>query len=210
MADNFYPMGPGILLAGDPSSSSLMKQIQELEDFNLNVGTRMAFATTALTAGAPVSEGIYALPPNPAADIRLNDIGLDNLSVLFPLLGGAKTVTGTAPNEKVAMGFGGTTKKISPVTWCFVPIWEASLGVAAPHAIWFPRGFIQGLSNILFNRMQEGSSNNPVSLQLRAARGKTDAKATTPNAIPENYQYGWIGDPAALGLTYQLPTLVTT
>ncbi len=203
-----YPMGPGILICGDPSAAASMKVIQEVEDFNLNVGIRMAFATTAPTAGAPVAEGVFALPPNPVADIRLNDVGYENLEILLLAMGGAKTVTGTAPNEKFAYGFGGDTVQLSLLTWAFIPIWEKALGVAAKNAIWFPRAFVQGLSNILYNRMQEGSSNNPAAVQLRAARGKTDAKVTGGgNAIPAKYQYGWIGEPAALGLTYLLPTL---
>lgn len=202
-----FNLGHGTLLCGDPSSAASMKIIQELESFNFSLNSKTAYAATASSAGAPIAESVMSLPPSPTAEVQFNETGLSNLEILLTQMGGAKQVTGTAPNEKIAVGFGGSIELLSLLTWVFIPEGQKALGVAAPNAIWMPRAKPEGLQNFLFNRLREGESNNPVSVTLRVYRGKTDAKASTPNAIPAKFQYGWIGDPAALGLAYALPAL---
>lgn len=196
MAD-FYPIGPAVLCIGDPTGT--MNKINETEEVNVDIGVQNSFVTTATTAGAPVSSGVYTLPPNPTVQVQLNDADLDQIEHLIPA--GKKFTSGSDE----AFGFGGDIKTLALDTVALIPVFEKSQGENAPHGIWLPAAFIEGFSNLLFNRMQaNASSNNAYQVTIRAARRKQDQGS---NAISTEAQYGFIGEPSALGLTWSLPTL---
>lgn len=191
---DFFPIGPGRIQIGDPTqgAGAGMVLMNEVEEMNADIGIQNSFATTALTAGAPVFEGVYSLPPNPQLACRFNDADLDQLVTL--LLGGE--LYDVAGDE--AIGFGGAIEKLTLPTFVFIPEFEKDDGVDAAHAIWFPAAFFEGLNNLLFNRMQaNASSNNQYNITVRSARRKADQAS---QVIPTKAQYGFIGKPAALAL----------
>lgn len=204
------PLGPALICIGIPSPATVggptrMVLINEVEEVRFSAKTRAAFAATALSAGAPVKEGIYALPPNPEFSARINDAGINNLALLFQYMGGEKKVHATDV-DAIAVGFGGNTEAVVVPSMCIIPSWEKSLGVAAPNALWFPGIMIDNLDDLLYNRAKQGESNNPISVNFKAVRAKTDAAGTT---MPERFWYGWLGQPKAVQTTtvYNLPVL---
>lgn len=204
MAD-FFPIGPGVILIGDPTQGggAGMTQLNEVEEMNADFGVSNAFATTAITAGAPVHEAVYSMPPQVSLACRFNDADLDQLEQL--VLGGELFDN----SGDQAIGFGGDIVKLVLPTFVFVPIFEVSAGVDAAHAVWLPSAFFEGLNNILFNRMQSNaSSNNQYNITVRSSRRKTDQAS---QAIPVNARYGFMGKPTALNLgatAWTLPAIV--
>lgn len=275
MAD-FFPIGPAYVALGDPTTSGGddMFVLNEVEEVNLDIGVQNSFVTTATTAGAPVSTGVYTLPPQPTLQMQLNDADLDQLEQLilggtaktqqdaitgvdttagnfvvsgdqtsdyaagdrvwvrgstgndgfYTVASGGPSYDGTADETTIpvdenvpdgtadgsispdnAIALGGDITTLSLPTLAVIPSFQKSQGVAADNAIWLPAAFAEGLSNILFNRMQQNASaNNAYQVTFRSARRKTDQDGT---AIDSESQYGWMGAPAGLGLTWYLPSL---
>lgn len=200
MAD-YFPIGPIVVAVGNPTTvgGTAMTVLSETEEANADAGIQNSFATTAITAGAPTSSAVYSLPPQVSLAVRSNDSDIDQLVEL--MLGGERLTSSTLE----AVGFGGSIEKLALPTWCFIPVFEIADGVNAKHAIWIPAGFSEGLNNILHNRMQgNASSNNAYNYTVRSARRKTDQLSAN---IPAKFQYGWMGPPAAVGLTWYLPAI---
>lgn len=275
---NFLPIGPGHVCLGNPTiaAGAGMKKLNEVEEVNFDAGIQNAFATTALTAGAPSADNVYTLPPNAQIQARLNDADIDqlvhimlsgfakgtsdeitavdqgtnvftlgttDLTAKFPV-GSSFRVSGSTGNDgrytvtavayatnttvtvqeeipsatadgdayasadAEVIGLGGKIEKLVLPSLAFVPVFQAAQGIDAAFQIWMPAAFPEGLSNILFNRMQaNASSNNQYNVTFRAARRTADQAGT---AIPSGFQYAWIGKPAKVSasLSWTLPSLV--
>jgi hypothetical protein len=177
-----------------------MTILSETEEANADAGIQNSFATSAITAGAPHAAGVFKLPPQTQIAVRSNDADLDQIAAI--VLGSATLTAGSLE----AVGLGGTIGKLTLPTWVFIPVFEIALGIDAPHAIWLPAGFSEGLNNILYNRMQgNASSNNAYNYTVRGARQKLDQNG---DPLPADFQYAFMGSPNAIpGITWFLPTI---
>lgn len=204
---SYYPLGPGVILYGDPTlaDGAGMKNLGDHENVTFNPGVSSAYITTANTGDSAAYDGIYARPPSPELQAELYD---QEIEILKEIVLGGQLTTVAGPPEKKAFGFGGAVAKIEPKTLVFVPESEKALGASAPHAIWIPAAFVQNLADMFrHGRLADGANNNPYTATFRAARRTVDQTTGSPVAIPEAAQFAFVGDPSALGLTWSLPEL---
>ena len=196
MAD-FIPIGPAILLFGDPTltGGAGMVNLGDTENVGFDAGIRSAFTSSARRVGVPHADSLYTMPPQPVVQAELKNAGLE---ILAAIVQGGVTATN-------AFGFGDTFALIAAAdvnTFVIVPETQASDGVAANDAIWFPAALASGVNGISFGRVTEGEILQPYNIQIQAAYRTTDQAST---AITAGNRICFKGPPADIGLTWYLP-----
>lgn len=199
MAD-FIPVGPAILLFGDPTltAGAGMVNLGDTENVGFDAGIRSAFTSSARRVGVPHADSLYTMPPEPTVQAELKNAGLE---ILAAIVQGGVTTTDT-------FGLGDTFALIAAAsvnTFVVVPETQASDGVNAVDAIWFPAALASGVNGISFGRVTEGEILQPYNVQIQAAYRETDQAAT---AIPAGSRICFKGKPSDLGLTWFLPAVL--
>lgn len=196
----FIPIGPGILLFGDPTltGGAGMVNLGDTENVGFDAGIRSAFTSSARRVGVPHADSLYTLPPQPTVQAELKDAGL---AILAAIVQGGVTTTNT-------FGFGDTFALLAEAdvnTFVLVPETQASDGVDAADAIWFPAAIASGVNGISFGRVTEVEILQPYNVSIQAAYRLTDQASTS---IPAGNRICFKGKPSDLGLTWYLPAVL--
>jgi|SRR5690625_1705849 len=197
----FEYVGSCRIFVGDPTQANGagMKDLGFLEDVTVDLGIQGAYTSNASLAGSPNAAGIYTLPSAPTVQAQARDGAIANLKALIQ---GAVEVT---EDDATALGFGDSFGRIDPddvVTVCILSDQERAAGSSAQQAIWLPGVMLSGVSGITFNRPQQGEIGNPYNVEISSAYREEDQDE---EAIPAGLRLGFIGDPAAAGLSWSLP-----
>lgn len=193
----FKPVGPALLYIGNFNTPDVY-QIVDVESVEVDLGLRSAYTSNASLNGTPTVDGQYRLAPQPAARVTLADADVTQLAEF--LLG----LTTTTASSETAIGFGSSFEAISTanVPALFIlPDQQSADGVGANNGIWFPAVTISGLDGINFGRVDEGEIQQFYNIEFRAAYRATDHGS---NAIPADARIGFMGPPAAFGLSWSL------
>lgn len=193
----FKPVGPALLYIGNPVTPS-MYQIVDVEDVQIDLGLRSAYTSNASLNGTPTVDGQYRLSPRPIIQVTVADLEVTQLAEF--LLGIESTTSGS----DTGIGLGSSFEAISAasVPSLFVlPDQQSADGVGADNGLWFPAVTISGLDNINYGRVDEGEIQQFFNITFEASYRATDHGS---NAIPAAARIGFMGPPAAFGLSWSL------
>lgn len=197
----FKPVGACAIIVGDPTTAAGadMTSLGALESVQVDIGIRQAYTSSSRQHGTPLADSLYRLAARPQIQAEVTDADIPVIEQL--LLG----ISSTTASSETAIGFGDDFAQIAEANvpaLCLLPISQLSDGVGANNAIWFPATTIGGLDGINFGRVDEGEILQPYNALFESAYRETDQDAT---AIPAGARVGWMGPPAAFGLTWFLP-----
>lgn len=186
-------IGPAhIYLITDLTAGTGVK-ISDMESVSFDPGTQMLGTTNAFTGDAWQEDGIYSLAPAPTVQLELYQIDIDAIAALVL---GSEKFTGASTD---ALGFGKPgLKKIDPAnvpTLFVLPSFDEAAGINSEYGIWLPAVATESLASIVYNRPTAGGNANSYTASLRGAQRAQLAS----QAVPEAAQFGWIGDPVAVG-----------
>jgi len=185
-----------VLTTGTTSTSGDWTAIKAMSA-NYDFGLQLAWQTDAFTT-ARLASGIINMPAEPKLQCEVTDAELATL-VEFILEG---SVT-ASPTDGDVFGLPDAVSFVAaasiPVIG-FIPLAQAASGATAPNAIWFPKGYIENLSDLRYQRIEAGS--DAMQTYTVSIVGLLD-----DGTIGTGFRSGFIGTPATTGETYTLPTL---
>jgi hypothetical protein len=186
-----FRSGPGHLFIGaDPTT---LTHCGPTESITFDANVQSTGVQTAFTGDAYDADGIFALPPSPTCSVELYDNTVETLLQFFI---GSSVMTGIG--DQKALGLGGKIQKITPPVVAIIPQSEIDLGIDAPSGVWLPGAMVSNVSGMQHGRLTANSNAAaPFTVQFSAAK----RREIGGEAIPENFQFGWIGAVGALGLT---------
>lgn len=201
MADAFKPVGPCVLLLGDPTTTAGadMVNLGDTENVNVDFGVRSAYTSSSRRVGVAHYDSIYALPPIPVINAEHKDAGVDNLLQL---------VFNSTQTSTDDWGGGDSFALISAANvhaLALIPDSQSSSPSAAKNQIWLPAATTSGLNGLQFGRVDEGEINQPFTVEYRGAWRDSDHDATS---IPAGYRILAIGPLSQWMSTWSLPASI--